>query len=179
MNLLIVWGLLLTILGFLALVAPYYFAISSVVVMGIFLILGALFWIFFNLNARHKGAGGWLKPFILLVIGLILTLFPQQTIVIVAVLLLVYLLVDAFANLYLAFEFKSMLSSWFLMLLNAIADLVLVAILLYYLPHPKVLASIFGILIGISLIIDGIMAIWFGWRLKLYYDKYRNLIEGS
>ncbi len=177
MNLLLVWGLLITLVGILALLAPYYFALSSVIVIGASLIATALFWALFNLNARHRGAGAWLKPFILFLIGLIMILFPQQTILIMAVFLLIYLLTDAFANIYFAFEFKDKLSSWGLMFLNAVADLVLAGILLYYLPHPKELASILGILIGVSLVIDGIMALWFGWRLKVYYDRYKKVLD--
>jgi len=178
MNLLLVWGLLILLLGVIALLVPYYFTISTVIVIGAVLISSALFWALFNINARHKGAGGWLKPFILGLIGLIIVLFPQQTVLILAVFLLIYLLVDAFANLYLSVELKSMLSSWFLMVLNFIADLILAGIILYYLTKPKELATIFGIIVGVSLIIDGILAIWFGWRLKVYTEKYKNLIEG-
>ncbi len=178
MNLLLIWGLVILLLGIAALVAPYYFTVVSLVFFGSLLLISGLFWLFYNLNARHKGAGGWLKPFILILVGLLILLFPEQTVVVAAAFLLVYLLTDAFANLYFAFEFRSFLSSWFLMLLNAVIDLILAAILLYYLPEPKELAEIFGILIGVSLVIDGLLALWFGWRLKVYYDKYRRLIEG-
>jgi len=177
MSLLLVWGLLLTILGILGIVAPYYFAIGSVVFFGALLLAAGLMWAFYNLNSRHKGAGGWLKPFILSLTGLLFLLFPEQSLVVIATFLLIYLLVDAFANLYLAIEYRDRLSSWFLMLLNGILDLVLAAILLYFMGQPKLLAQIIGILIGVSLIVDGIFALWFGWRLKVYYDKYKKILE--
>ena len=164
-------------MGIAGIVAPYYFAIGSVVFFGALLVTAAIFWAFYHLNSRHKGAGGWLKPFILLVIGLILLLFPEQSIVILGVFILIYLLTDAFANFYFALEFKEKLSSWFLMLINAILDLILAAILVYFIQYPKMLAQILGLLIGVSLLIDGIFALWFGWRLKLYYDKYKRLVE--
>ena len=179
MNLLLFWGFVLTILGILGIVAPYYFAIGSVIFFGALLIAAAVLWTFYNLNSRHKGAGGWLKPFILFVIGTILLLFPQQSIVILAVFILIYLLTDAFANLYFALEFKKRLSSWFLMLLNAFLDLILAAILVYFIQYPKMLTQIIGILIGVSLLVDGIFALWFGWRLKVYYDKYKKLVENG
>ena len=117
------------------------------------------------------------RVFILILIGVLLLFFPEQSIVILSVFLLIYLLTDAFANFYFALEFREKLASWFLMLLNGLIDLVLAGILIYFLPQPKILAQIFGILIGVSLLIDGLFAIWFGWRLKVYYDKYRHLLE--
>ncbi|NPB05449.1 MAG: hypothetical protein GXO08_03615 [Aquificae bacterium] len=178
MNLLIVWGLIILVLGIAALVAPYYFAVGSVVLLGSLLVAAGLFWLLFNLSARQRGAGAWLKPFILIVVGLVMLFFPEHTLVVLAALLLVYLLVDAFASLYLALELRPMLSSWFLMVLNALVDLVLAAVLLLYLPRPEDLARILGLLVGVSLVVDGLLALWFGWRLKRYYEKYKRLIEG-
>jgi len=177
MNLLLVWGVVLILLGILGIVAPYYFAVGSVVFFGALLISAGLMWIFYNLNSRHKGAGGWLKPFILILTGALLLLFPEQSLVVMAAFLLIYLLVDAFANFYLAVEYKDRLSSWFLMLLNGILDLVLAGIVLYFMGQPKLLAQIMGVLIGVSLLVDGIFALWFGWRLKVYYDKYKRILE--
>jgi uncharacterized membrane protein HdeD (DUF308 family) len=177
MGTLILWGLALIVLGLLAVALPYYFTISSIVVFGALLVASGLFWLFYHLQTRHKGAGGWLKPFILILVGLLFLLFPEQSIVVFAVFLLIYLLTDAFASLFLAVEYRGKLSSWFLMLLNALIDLILAAILLYYLPNPKVLGQIFGILIGVSLLIDGLLLLWFGWRLKLYYEKYERLLK--
>lgn len=178
MNLLLVWGLILILLGILGIVAPYYFAIGSVVFFGALMLTAGLMWTFYNLNSRHTGAGGWLKPFILTITGLLLMLFPEQSLIVIATFLLLYLLIDAFANLYLAIEYKGRLSSWFLMLLNGFLDLLLVGILLYFMGQPKVLAQLIGILIGVSLLVDGIFALWFGWRLKVYYDKYKRILEG-
>ena len=177
MNLLLVWGLILVLLGILGIVAPYYFAIGSVVLFGSLLLVAGLMWTFYNLNSRHRGAGGWLKPFILIITGALFLLFPEQSLVVMAAFLLVYLLVDAFANFYLAVEYKEKLSSWFLMLLNGILDLILAGILLYFMGEPKLLAQIIGLLIGVSLLVDGLFALWFGWRLKVYYDKYRRILE--
>jgi uncharacterized membrane protein HdeD (DUF308 family) len=177
MGTLIFWGLALIVLGVLAVALPYYFTLSSVIVFGAILVASGLTWLFYNLQTRHGGAGGWVKPFILILIGALFLLFPEQSIVVLAVFLLIYLLTDAFGSFFLAFEYKGKLSSWFLMLLNGIVDLILAGILIYYLPNPKVLGQIFGILIGVSLIIDGTLLVWFGWRLKLYYDKYKKLLE--
>ena len=178
MNLLLVWGLILILLGIAAIVAPYYFAVGSVVFFGALMFTAGLMWVFYNLTSRHKGAGGWLKPLILVITGLLFMLFPEQSLLVMAAFLLVYLLVDAFANLYLGLEYRGKLSSWFLMLLNGLLDLVLAGILLYFMGQPKLLAWLIGILIGVSLLVDGIFALWFGWRLKVYYDKYRRLLEG-
>ncbi|HIC09146.1 MAG TPA: hypothetical protein EYO62_03755 [Aquificales bacterium] len=178
MNLLIIWGLILILLGIIGIVAPYYFAIGSVVFFGSLLLTAGLMWAFYNLNSRHRGAGGWLKPFILTLTGLLLIFFPEQSLIVIAAFLLLYLLIDAFANLYLAIEYKSRLTSWFLMLLNGIVDLILAGILLYFMGQPKILAQLIGLLIGISLLVDGVFALWFGWRLKLYYEKYKRILEG-
>jgi uncharacterized membrane protein HdeD (DUF308 family) len=179
MGLLFLWGLALVVLGLVAILLPYYFTLTSVIFFGAVLVASGLLWFFYQLQTRHRGAGGWLKPFALVLIGLIFLLFPEQSIVVFAVFLFVYLLLDAFASLFLAFEYRGRLSSWFLMVLNALIDVGLAAVLLYYLPDPKALGKIFGILIGVSLIIDGVLIIWFGWRLKLYFEKYERLIEGE
>jgi len=114
----------------------------------------------------------------MLVVGLLMLFFPQQSLVVLASFVLIYLMVDAFANLYFALEYKDRLSSWFLMLINGIFDLMLAGILLYFMGQPKVLTQILGILIGVSLLIDGIFALWFGWRIKVYYEKYKKILEG-
>ncbi len=176
MNLLLVWGLILILLGILGIVAPYYFALGSVVFFGALMLTAGLMWAFYNLNSRHRGAGGWLKPFILTLTGLLLIFFPEQSLIVIAAFLLLYLLIDAFANLYLAIEYKSRLTSWFLMLLNGIVDLILAGILLYFMGQPKILAQLIGLLIGISLLVDGVFALWFGWRLKIYYEKYKRIL---
>jgi len=177
MNLLIVWGLILLILGILAIALPYYFAIGSVMFFGVILLTAAFMWALYHINSRHTGAGGWLKPFALAVIGLLLLLFPEQSLIIFATFVLIYLLFDAFASFYFALEFKGKLSSWFLMLLNGLLDLVLAVILIYFIQNPKVLGQIIGVLIGVSLIVDGVFAVWYGWRLKLYYEKYKRIID--
>ena len=177
MNLLLVWGLILIILGIIGIVAPYYFALGSVVFFGSLLIAAGLMWAFYNLNSRHKGAGGWLKAFILIITGALFLLFPEQSLVVLGAFVLIYFLIDAFANFYLAVEYRGQLKSWFLMLLNGILDLVLAAILLYAMGQPKLLAQLLGILLGVSLLVDGIFALWYGWRLKVYYDKYKKLLE--
>ncbi len=177
MGTLILWGVILLLLGILAVALPYYFTVSSIIAFGAILVASGLTWLFYNFNTRHKDAGGWVKPFILILIGALFLFFPDQSIIVLAVFLLIYLLTDAFGSIFLAFEYKGKLSSWFLMLLNGIVDLILAAILVYFLPHPKMLGQIFGLLIGVSLIIDGLLVLWFGWRLKLYYDKYRKLLE--
>ncbi|HID79652.1 MAG TPA: hypothetical protein EYH48_05755 [Aquifex aeolicus] len=177
MNPLLFWGAVLTLLGILGIVAPYSFALFSVTFLGGLLVSGALMWFLYNLNTRHRGAGGWLKPFIMLVVGLLMLLFPQQSLVVLASFVLIYLLVDAFANFYFALEYKDRLSSWFLMLVNGIFDLILAGILLNFMGEPKVLAQILGFIIGVSLLIDGILALWFGWRLKIYYEKYKKILE--
>jgi uncharacterized membrane protein HdeD (DUF308 family) len=179
MNLLIIWGLLLLILGIVALVVPAVFTYSSLIFFGAVMFAAGLMWVFFNLNSKHTAAGGWFKPFILLLIGLLFMLFPDQTLVILSVFLLIYLLTDAFASFWLAVELKAKLKSWFLMLLNGFADLVLAAILIWALPHPKLLAQLFGIIIGVSLVIDGVLLLWYGWRLKIYIEKYGKLVASE
>jgi len=179
MNLLIIWGLLLLILGIVALVVPAVFTYSSLIFFGAVMFASGLMWVFFNLNSKHSGAGGWFKPFILILIGLLFMLFPDQTLVILSVFLLIYLLTDAFASFWLAIELKAKLKSWFLMLLNGFADLVLAAILIWALPHPKLLAQLFGIIIGVSLVIDGVLLLWYGWRLKIYIEKYKKLVASQ
>ena len=177
MGTLILWGLALIILGLLAIALPYYFAISSVVVLGAILVSSGLFWLFYHLQTKHTGAGGWVKPFISVLIGLLFLLFPERSLIVIGVFLLIYLLIDAFGSFFLAFEYRGRLNSWFFMLLNGIVDIVLAFILIYYIPNPKVLGQIFGLLIGISLLIDGLLVLWFGWRLKVYYDKYGKLLK--
>jgi len=49
--------------------------------------------------------------------------------------------------------------------------------LIYFIQNPKVLGQIIGVLIGVSLIVDGVFAVWYGWRLKLYYEKYKRIID--
>ena len=102
-----------------------------------------------NLESR----AGWLKSLMLILVSVFMSFYPMQGIATLGLLFAIYFLVDAFAEFGLAFSLRPQ-KIWIMWLLNAITSLVLGVIFLAGWPFSSL--YMVGLLVGISLVFDGI-----------------------
>lgn len=98
----------------------------------------------------------WIKPFILLLLALLILFHPTVVISTLGIILSLYFLFDGFAGIALSVEMKPA-KGWGFMLLNGLLSLLLGVIVLVGWPLSSV--WVVGLLIGISFLFDGIALI--------------------
>jgi len=123
------------------------------------LIFGGLTSAYQVIKSYHKNWLAWLKPFILLVIGVLLLVYPISGAAVIGLLLAVYFLMDAFAGFSFAFEMHPM-KSWGWMLFNGILSLIIA--ILFLIGWPLNSLWLVGLFVGISLFIDGFVLLYMG-----------------
>jgi uncharacterized membrane protein HdeD (DUF308 family) len=142
----------LMIVGFLGMVLPQLLSITLSLLMAILLVAagvltGYLTW----LNYARTGLA-WLKPFLLIVLGLLIAFNPVAGAAALGLLLTIYFLLDGFASISFAFTLRPM-RGWIWTLFNGIISLFLATIFLISWPFGSV--WLVGMMVGISLMIDG------------------------
>jgi uncharacterized membrane protein HdeD (DUF308 family) len=142
----------LMIVGFLGMVLPQLLSVTLSLLMAILLVAagvltGYLTW----LNYARTGLA-WLKPFLLIVLGLLIAFNPVAGAAALGLLLTIYFLLDGFASISFAFTLRPM-RGWIWSLFNGIISLFLATIFLISWPFGSV--WLVGMMVGISLMIDG------------------------
>jgi uncharacterized membrane protein HdeD (DUF308 family) len=152
----LVEGIVLLILGALAIMLPPIATIAVTIIFGwIFLVSGLIGWIT-TFGARGVPGFWWslLSSVLATAAGLILLIQPVNGAVSLTVLLIVFFIVEGFATIAYAFDHRSELAGrWEWMLVSGIIDLVLATIILAGLPATATWAL--GILVGVNLIFGG------------------------
>ncbi len=146
-------GMLLLLIGVIAILLPQAVSIVLSIFIGSLLILSGLAVGYGSWTGyRHKGLA-WLKPFVLIVIGLLVTFNPAAIAAALGLLLVIYFALTGFASLGFAFDHRP-LGGWVWMLMNGILSITLAFIFLLGWPFSSV--ALIGILVGISFLFDGI-----------------------
>jgi uncharacterized membrane protein HdeD (DUF308 family) len=152
----LVEGIVLLILGMLAIVIPPLATLGVTIFLGwIFLISGitglvTTFW------ARHAPGFWWSLISALLGIGagLVLLAWPVSGAVSLTLILIVFFVIEGIASIMYALEHRQQLSGrWGWMLTSGIIDLILAAMILFGLPGTAAWAL--GLLVGINMIFGG------------------------
>jgi len=143
----------LIIIGMIGVILPQVISITLSFLIALMLILagivtGYLTW----LNYFRSGLA-WLKPFLLLSLGLLIAFHPVAGAAALGLLLVIYFLLDGFAGISFALMIRPM-RGWVWTLINGLISLVLAAIFLASWPFGSV--WLVGMLVGLSLIIDGL-----------------------
>ena len=129
-TLFLVEGIVLVVLGILAILVPMAASIAVTIILGwLFLVSGVVglvttFW------ARHAPGFWWALVSAVLAIaaGIVLLLWPVSGVVSLTLLLIVFFVIEGVASIMYAFEHKKDLSSrWVWMLVSGIIDLILAA----------------------------------------------------
>ena len=160
-------GFIFIVLGLLGIFFPSFMSIATVLFIGWLMVFSGFLAGYFTWITDKEEWLGWLKAFVLIVVGLFLVFYPMHGIAAVGLLLAIYLLLDAFTSISIAFTMRP-LKGWWLWLLNSVLSLVLAAIFLVGWPFSSV--WLVGLFIGISLFFDGFALLMMGTFFKKIDD---------
>ena len=148
-----VLAILLMVMGTVGILLPQLLTLALSVFIGFLLLLagivaGYLTW----LNYFRSGLA-WLKPFLLVVLGLLLIFRPIAGAATLGLLLIVYFLLDGFFSITFSLALRP-LWGWGWTMFNGILSILLAGVFLVGWPFSA--PWLVGLLVGISLIVDGI-----------------------
>ena len=165
-------GLLILALGLISLFVPAQTILVLTTWIGIILLLGSAFTFILLFSNWSRLANGKLLLFLDGIldagVGLLILLYPEQTVYIVTILIAVWLVLMGILQIYYAFSTRGHLKLWWVALVNGLVTVVL-GVLIGSNPFEGAKALI--ILFGLSACFYGIMLIIFSLRLK----RWRNL----
>ncbi len=161
----IIAGVIMAILGGLALFFPFYGSLATVAFVAWLMIFGGFAAGYATYKSNKGDWLGWLKTFILIVTGLLMIFYPAVGIQAVGLMLAIYFLLDTFAGFALGASMRPA-KGWWLWSLNGFFSLVLAVIFLTSWTSIKETAWLIGIFVGISLLFDGFMLIFMGNSIK-------------
>lgn len=160
-----VWvtGLLLALLGGAGIFFPGALSLTIEVFLAWLMIMGSILWGYYVYQWHRTALISWLKPLVLLIGGILLLVYPVTGVAAITLLISFYLFTDAFGSFALAFE-RRPLSGWFWMILNGVVSLVLAVLILV--GWPSTSPIYLGIIVGISLLFDGISLFMLGFAMN-------------
>jgi uncharacterized membrane protein HdeD (DUF308 family) len=149
-------GILLLVLGVLALAVPVVASIAATIFFGWLLLLSGIMGLITTFRARHTPGFGWslASAVIGIIAGVLLLAAPLQGVLSLTAVLIAFLFIEGIASILYALEHRRGLSvGWGWMLASGIVDVILAGILFAGLPGTAVWAL--GVLLGINLIFGG------------------------
>lgn len=146
-------GVLLMVAGLAGAAVPQIMSLVVVIFLGWLLICAGILSAYIVFLSRGRSMIAWLKPVLLVLIGASFLLNPTAGMATLALLLTIYLLLDAFGGLGLAYDLYPH-RGWGWMALNGLLSLILAAVLLFGWPAES--PVLVGIFLGLSLAFDGL-----------------------
>jgi uncharacterized membrane protein HdeD (DUF308 family) len=149
-------GVVLLILGFLAIVVPQIATIAAEILIGWLILLSGVVGLIATIRMRSAPGFWWslLSAVLGIVAGIVLLRWPLSGAVSLTLILTVFLSVEGIASIFFALEHKRELSGrWGMMLFSGIIDLILAGMIFVGLPATAAWAI--GLLIGINMIFGG------------------------
>lgn len=149
-------GVLLLILGALAVIVPLVAGLAVAIVLGWLLIVAGAIGLVATFRLREAPGFGWalVSALLALVAGIVLLWNPWTGLVTLTLVLTAYFIADGISTIVLSIVHRRELSGrWQWMLINGIADLIIAAIVIAGLPET--LTWVLGLLVGIDMIMGG------------------------
>ena len=146
-------GIAMIVIGIIGIVFPSVISLTLNFFISSLFFLSAIALAYSAYACRTQTLMMWFKPFILLLLALLILFHPAVVISTLGLILAMYFLMDGFAGIALAVEFKPA-KGWAFMLLNGLLSLLLGVIVLVGWPLSS--TWLVGLLIGISFLFDGI-----------------------
>ena len=146
-------GIMFIIMGIVGILFPVIMTYSSLIFIAYLMLLSGIFAGWLTWKSNREDWAGWLKSFMLIIVAVLLLVYPQSGAAALGLLFAVYFFTDAFAGFGLAFSLKPE-KIWLFWLFNAITSLVLGV--LFLINWPTSSFYLIGLLVGISLLFDGI-----------------------
>ncbi len=157
-------GGLLILLGGVGIFLPNALSMTIEIFLGWLMLSGGFLWAWYTYQWHRSLFNNWLKPMILIAGGILLLVFPVTGIAAITLMISFYLIIDAFGSFALALQ-RRPLSGWFWMVLNGIISFALALILLW--GWPVTSPIYLGIIVGISLLFDGLTLFILGLVMKI------------
>lgn len=155
-RLFLVEGIILTLLGAAAILAPLLAGLAATIFLGWLFLIAGVVGLVATLRARQAPGFGWslLSAIVALAAGAILLWNPLQSLVTLTFVLVAFFIVDGILLIILGLTHRRELTGrWEWMLVNGVIDLVLAAIVLSGLPGT--LAWALGVIVGVDLVFGG------------------------
>jgi uncharacterized membrane protein HdeD (DUF308 family) len=155
-TLFLVEGIILLILGALAILLPPFATLAITIIIGWLLLASGLMGWITTFGARHAPGFWWslVSALLATAAGLILLISPAGGAVSLTLLLIVFFAIEGAASIMYALEHRRELSGrWEWMLISGLIDLLLAAIILAGLPGTAAWAL--GVLVGVNMIFGG------------------------
>ncbi len=149
-------GLVLSLLGLCAIVAPLIAGLAATVFFGWILLITGLAGLAFTVSARRVPGFGWslLSALIAVAAGGMLLWNPLAGLVTLTYVLVAFFIIDGAFMIMLALDHRRELSArWEWILINGLVDLFLAGVILTGLPGAFLWA--FGVLIGVDMLFGG------------------------
>ena len=155
-KLFLIEGIVLVILGLLAIVVPPLATVAVEIFVGWLFLISGVAGLITTFGARHSPGFWWslLSALLGIVAGIVLLVWPLSGVVTLTLLLIVFFIIEGVLSIMYALEHKRELTGqWGWMLASGIIDLVLAAIILAGLPGTAAWAL--GLLVGINMLFGG------------------------
>jgi uncharacterized membrane protein HdeD (DUF308 family) len=155
-RLFLIEGIVLVILGTLAIIVPPIATIAVEILIGWLLLVSGIVGLIATLRMRSAPGFGWslLSAILGIVAGVVLLTWPVSGALSLTLVLTAFLTIEGVASIFYALEHKRELSGrWGIMLFSGIVDLILAGMIFAGLPATAAWAI--GLLIGINLVFGG------------------------
>ena len=146
-------GILFILFGAAGIFFPTFMSLTTLAFVAYLMLFAGIMSGYMTWTTNRESWVGWLKSLMLILVAVFMIFYPMQGIATLGLLFAIYFLVDAFAEFGLAFSLYPQ-KIWIMWLLNAIASLMLGVIFVIGWPFNSLF--LVGMLVGISLLFDGI-----------------------
>jgi len=155
----LITGILLIVVGIAGAVLPQIMSLVVTAFLGWMLITGGVLMGYLAFLGRGRSMIAFLKPVLLIITGAMFIFYPLAGMAALALLLTVYLLLDAFGGFGLAYDLYPM-RGWGWMAFNGLMSFVLAMVL--FIGWPVTSPLMVGLFIGVSLFFDGLALLTLG-----------------
>ena len=161
-------GILLLLIGSISILLPQLITAVLSLFIGSVLILAGLAVAYGTWIGYRSSGLVWLKPFVLIIIGLLIAFNPAIVAAALGILLVIYFLLTGFASISFSLDLRP-LGGWGWMMLNGVLSITLAIIFLAGWPFSS--AALIGILVGISFVFDGISLLAVSRAMKIAQEQ--------
>ncbi len=159
----IIAGVLLLLAGLVGIFFPGITSLTLSLFIGWLLIIGGTLNGYYTFKSYNTQWIAWIKPILLVLLGVLLLVYPFTGVAAIGLLLIIYFFMDGFAGILFGLEFRP-IKGWAWMLLNGIISILIGILFLIGWPFSSI--WLVGLLVGISLFIDGVTMMIVGFSIK-------------
>ena len=157
-----VYGVLLALLGILAIAMPYIATLATSIFIGWLLVASSVLGLYAVYSAGKDAPGFWwnlITAILYLAAGIMLLINPVTGALSLTIVLAAYLLAGGVTKIVLGFQHKKDIpNAWFWILFSGLVDIVLAFLIIQGLPGTAFWAI--GLLVGINLVMMGIAIVF-------------------